>query len=66
MKTRTFLLLAGVGAPLILTGTSHGEFLGIKVVGKGNPYGLIVCNVYAIFDRPGEDFMQAVAGTSSS
>ncbi len=66
MKKKTLLLLAGVGAPLILTGTSHGEFLGIKVVGKDNPYGLLVCNVYAIFDRPGEDFMQSVAGTANT
>ncbi len=66
MKTKTFLLLAGVGAPLILTGTSHGGFLGIKAVGKANPYGLLVCNVYAIFDRPGEDRMSAVAGTPNT
>ena len=66
MKTKTFFLLAGVSAPLILTGTSHGGFLGIKAVGKDNPFGLLVCNVYAIFDRPGEDHMLAVAGTPNT
>lgn len=66
MKTKTLLLLAGVSAPLILTGTSHGGFLGIKAVGKDNPFGLLVCNVYAIFDRPGEDHMLAVAGTANT
>ncbi len=66
MKKKTFWLLVGVGTPLILTGTSDGAFLGIKVVGKDNPYGLLVCNVYAIFDRPGEDFMLAVAGTTNT
>ena len=63
MKVRTLSVLAGVGAPLILTGFADAGFLGIKVVGKDNPFGILVCNVYAIFDRPGEDRMEAVAGT---
>ncbi len=66
MKTKTFLLLAGVGTPLILTGMSHAGFLGLKTVGKGNPYGLLVVNVSAIFDRPGEDRMSAVGGTANT
>jgi len=66
MKMKTLSMLAGVGAPLIATATASAGFLGIKVVQKENAFGLIVCNVYAEFDRPGEDFMQAVAGTANS
>jgi len=75
MKSKTLSVLAGVGAPLILTAHASAGFLGIKVVGKPNEFGLIVCNIYAMFDRPptpdpdnpGEfifhDLMQAVSGT---
>ncbi len=66
MKVRTLSVLAGVSAPLILTGFADAGFLGIKVVGKDNPFGFLVCNVYAIFDRPGQDFVEAVAGTSDT
>ncbi len=59
-------MLAGVGAPLIATATASAGFLGIKVVSKPNAFGLLVCNVYAEFDRPGQDFMQAVAGTANA
>ena len=34
MKTRTLSVLAGVGAPLILTGSSDAGFVGIKVTGR--------------------------------
>jgi len=66
MKMRTLSVLAGVSAPLILTAGSSAEYLGIKSVGVQNPYGLIVVRVYAEFDRPGEDYMQAVAGTQNA
>ena len=66
MKRKTLSVLAGVGAPLILTADASAAFLGIKVVGKPNSFGLIVCAVYAEFDRPGQDFMQAVAGTANN
>ncbi len=66
MKVKTLSILAGVSAPLILSGAAEAGFLGLKVVGKDNPFGILVCNVYAIFDRPGEDRMQAVAGTSQT
>ena len=66
MKVRTLSVLAGVSTPLILTAGASAAFLGIKVVSKPNAFGLIVCSVYAEFDRPGEDFMQAVAGTANS
>ena len=75
MKMKTLAMLAGVSAPLIATATAPAGFLGIKVVGKPNEFGLLVCNIYAMFDRPptpdpdnpGEfifhDLMQAVSGT---
>ena len=66
MKARTLSVLAGLSAPLILSGSSDAGFVGIKVVGKDNPFGILVCNVYAIFDRPGEDRMEAVAGTPNT
>ena len=66
MKVRTLSVLAGVSAPLILTGSSDAGFVGIKVTGKPNPFGILVCNVYAIFDRPGEDRMESISSTSNT
>ncbi len=66
MKANTLRMLVGVAAPLILTGSVQAGFLGIKVVSKPNEFGLLVCNVYAEFDRPGQDFFKAVAGTLNS
>jgi len=66
MKIKTLSFLAGVSTPLILTTGASAAFLGIKVVSKPNPFGLLVCNVYAEFDRPGQDFMRAIAGTAGS
>jgi hypothetical protein len=62
MKLKTLSVLAGVGAPLILTGSSDAGFTGVTATGKPNPFGLFVCNVYAEFDNPGADWMQGVAG----
>ncbi len=64
MKANTLRMLVGVTAPLILTGSVQAGFLGIKVVSKPNEFGLLVCNVYAEFDRPGQDFFTKVAGTA--
>ena len=66
MKAKTLSLLAGTAVPLILTGSVQAGFTGIKVVSKPNAFGLLVCNVYAEYDRPGEDFHRAVAGTANS
>ena len=75
MKAKTLCLLAGTAVPLILTGSVQAGFLGISTVSKPNEFGLLVVNVYAMFDRPptpdpdnpGEfiihDLMRAVAGT---
>jgi len=66
MKMKTLSVLAGVGAPLIATVSASAGFLGIKVVSKPNQFGLIVCNVYAQFDRPGQDLFNKVAGTAGA
>ncbi len=66
MSVRKLGVLAGVGAPLILTALTPGGFTGISTTSKPNEFGLFVVNVYAEFDRPGEDFMSAVAGTGNA
>jgi hypothetical protein len=66
MKYSTLALAAGLSAPLILTGSSDAGFVGLNVVGKPNPFGLLVCNVYAEFDNPGHDHMHAIAGTPAT
>ena len=67
MKAKTLSVLAGVSAPLILTGAASAGFVGISVVLKegGLTHGLAVWNVYAVFDRP-DDEMFAVFGTPSN
>jgi hypothetical protein len=64
MKATTLRLLIGVTTPLILAGGVRAGFTGISTASKPNALGLLVVNVYAEFDRPGEDFMRTVAGTS--
>ena len=66
MKIKTLSVLAGVGVPLILSAHASAGFLGIRAVGKPNEFGLIVCNVYAMFDRPGQDLFTKIAGTALS
>jgi hypothetical protein len=68
MKVRTLSVLAGVGAPLILSGPAHANFRGITVIEKPNAYTAKTWGIYAIFDTPAGpgqagDFMSAVAGT---
>jgi hypothetical protein len=63
MKMKTLSVLAGISAPLIATAGADAGFVGVKVVAKPNAFGLLVCNVYAEFNNPGNDAMQAVAGT---
>ncbi len=62
MKMRTLSVLAGVSTPLILTGSASAGFVGLDIVSKENTFGLLVCNVYAVFDNTAGDIMQAVAG----
>ncbi len=71
MKATTLRTLVGVMTPLILTGSVQAGFLGISTVSKPNEFGLLVVNVYAIFDRPDPgdgsgDHMVAVAGTPNN
>jgi hypothetical protein len=67
MKMKTLSVLAGIGAPLIMTATARAGFVGIpEPVKKDNPFGYWVVNVYAEFDNPGNDFMQAVAGSPNN
>lgn len=65
MKTRAVAVLSGVGAPLILTAAASAGFVGVKAVRKveAQAFGLFVCNVYAVFDRP-DDELIAAAGTN--
>ena len=62
MKIRRRALLAAGAAPLILSGATHGDFVGLVVESKPNDFGLLVCNVYAEFDTPGENLLFAVGG----
>jgi hypothetical protein len=62
MKVKTLSVLAGVSAPLILTGSAGAGFVGITTTAKPNPFNLYVVNVYAEFDNPGNDIMESVAG----
>ncbi len=64
MRTKSSAVLAGVGAPLILTVAAPAAFTGVKVVQKdeAQAFGLFVCNVYAVFDQPGDEMISA-AGT---
>ena len=66
MKVAALAVAAGMSAPLIMGGSASGGFVGLKTVVKENPFGLLVINVYAVFDRPGEDHMIAVAGTPNA
>ena len=63
MKVRTLSVLAGVSAPLILGGSADAGFVGHKLVTIDNPFGLLVLRIYAIFDRPGQDRVESIAGT---
>ena len=71
MKVKTMCLLAGAGAPLILPASATAGFVGTKATSKPNEFGLLVVNVYAVFDRPDPgdgsgDHMVAVAGTPNA
>lgn len=66
MKVAALSLVAGLGGTLILAGPAPAGFTGIKVVSKPNAFGLLVCNVFASFDRPGEDQFRSAGGTPNS
>lgn len=69
MKGKSLSVLAGVGATLILAGTADAGFVGIKVVQKPAVIAgqaALVCNVFATFDRPGQDLFNAVFARGDS
>ena len=66
MKARSLALIAGSGAALLLAGQVSARFLGITVESKQNEFGILTVSVFALFDNPGEDLFQAVAGTQNS
>jgi len=66
MKVAMPRMLVGVTTPLILIGSVQAGFTGISTASKPNPWGILTVNVYAEFDRPGEDHMLAVAGTPNA
>ena len=63
MKVKTLVVAAGVSSPLILSGSVDAGYVGLTTADQPNPFGILVTNVYAEFDNPGDDWMQAVAGT---
>ena len=66
MRATTLVIAAGVSAPLILSGSASGGFVGITTTSKPNVFGILTVNVYAEFDRPSEDHMLAVTGTPNA
>ena len=66
MRVTMLRMLVGVTTPAILTGSVQAGFTGISTASKPNPWGILTVNVYAEFDRPGEDHMLAVAGTPNA
>ena len=66
MKARTLSFLLGGAATLIATTGAQAEYLGIVVSREDTPFGGTLTRVYAVFDRPGQDAMIAVAGTPNT
>ncbi len=66
MKNKTLVLLTGLGVPLFHAATASAAFTGISTVSKPYAVGLLTVNVYAEFDRPGEEHMLDVAGTPNA
>ncbi len=62
MRTSTLSLLPGTAAVLIAGGRACGGFVGVEVMSKPNTFGLLVCNVFAVFDQPGQDLFLAAGG----
>lgn len=59
MKLRSMAVLAGVGAPLIMTSASQAGFEGLTGSFKANAEGILVCNIYACFNNLGDHFNAA-------
>ncbi len=61
MNVKPLSVLAAAGGTLIVAGPVQADFTGIRTESKPNSYGLLVCNVFATFDRPGGDLFLSVA-----
>ena len=60
MRAHQLAILCVGAAPLILTGPTAAEYVGIQAVyGGGGTYGLVAIRIYAVFDNPGQDEMLA-------
>ncbi len=67
MRVRVLCLAAGLGPLLLVEPQPLGAgFQGFEVGVKENDFNILTFNVYAVFDNPGLDRMNAVAGTVSS
>ncbi len=69
MKFSALSILAGAGVPLILSGTAGAGFVGITSSSKLGTYKgqtVCACNIFALFDRPGQDRFLSVDGTPNS
>lgn len=66
MRLSTLAVAAGLSAPLILTASSGAGLVEVNHVVVPNEFDLYVVRVYAEFDNPGGDWMQAVAGTPAT
>ncbi len=62
MRVSTIVIAAGVSAPLIVSAAALGDFTGLTVESKPNEFGILVCNVYAVFDNA-EDHLYFVYDT---
>lgn len=65
MKTRLLTLLCGVTGSLIACGSASAAYVGLVVINQPNEFGILACNVYAVFDNP-NDHLLAVAGTRTA
>ncbi len=69
MKVNGLSPLAGATVPLVLAGSAPGGFVGLKVIDKpaiiGGQFALVV-NIFATFNRPGQDRFLSAAGTPNS
>ena len=62
MKAKTLGMLGGLMAPMIPASPTEAGFVGVTVQPVANDYGLLVCRVYAYFDRPNDQVL-SVGGT---
>ena len=62
--TRLATLALCVGGGTLIATSATADFIGLNIESKPNEFGILVCNVYAEFDRPGEDALWVIGGTA--